>query len=403
MSFCMYCGSKIEDGDLFCMKCGRKVEEFYDPIEAQREPGSPYEVPASAPIPAPAPEAAPFTAPEPMPAAPVQDGWCPEPVAAPAFDPVNEKPANSAFEQAILEGINLGETTVLQPKIEQPEVESFELRLKKKKSGEEVVFKNTPIVRVGRNLDCDLWLSDSLISGYQARFEWCDGVWYLIDESRNGTTLNGTLLDKEYEYVLKGGDLIDFSTIEQFEFLEAGAEEAPAEEPAVAEEEPEAAPVEEPAVAEEEPEAAPVEEPVAAEEEPEVIEEPVDEPESDNDGFADADALEGLIAAYNKNPDNAAIKELISESIKNCPLYMAVDIQIADGGIISVIPKIDQTEDARNRLTLYSSETQIRRSSEKKVVRLLPEEYMDILSNTGAEAVVNPDGNDQKLIINGLF
>lgn len=66
--------------------------------------------------------------------------------------------------------------------------------------------------RVGRNAIPQL--SDKTVSRYHATISCREGTYYIVDQSKNGTSINGELLDKLVEHKLESGDKIRFADVE---------------------------------------------------------------------------------------------------------------------------------------------------------------------------------------------
>ena len=76
-------------------------------------------------------------------------------------------------------------------------------------------------VTLGRSRDCDLVLENPYVARSQATFTCREGRWYLRDnDTRNGTYLNDTRLERDREYLLKSGDVISFARKEEAVFTE---------------------------------------------------------------------------------------------------------------------------------------------------------------------------------------
>src|SRR5262245_128440 len=67
---------------------------------------------------------------------------------------------------------------------------------------------NSSALRIGRHPANDLTLPDEEISRFHLTLERREGVFWVVDQSRNGTTLNGRRIR---EAPLKGGDRIGLS------------------------------------------------------------------------------------------------------------------------------------------------------------------------------------------------
>jgi len=74
------------------------------------------------------------------------------------------------------------------------------------------------LIYAGRGRDMDIVIKDEHISRHHARFKESDGLWYIIDESTNGTYINSRRLEHKVEYELKPGDKIAFGTSSFYEF-----------------------------------------------------------------------------------------------------------------------------------------------------------------------------------------
>lgn len=81
-------------------------------------------------------------------------------------------------------------------------------------SGERVVLEVE--TRVGRSDVCQLHLAESVVSNLHASFRWCGDHWVLKDlGSRNGTYVDGELLDPRRDFKLKTGAQVQFGSDKQ--------------------------------------------------------------------------------------------------------------------------------------------------------------------------------------------
>ena len=93
------------------------------------------------------------------------------------------------------------------------------LRLKLRANGE-ILQAFGWQVTLGRSRECELVLKNPYVARSQATFTCRDGQWYIRDNgTRNGTLLNGRMLDAEREYRIHPGDVICFARKEEAEVL----------------------------------------------------------------------------------------------------------------------------------------------------------------------------------------
>lgn len=220
MFFCKYCGQQLFDQAKFCVKCGKQLK-FDKPAQATQIVPEAAMEPMYQVVPEPVVVSIPQNIPDTQ-AVPENN--------AGGFQPVNLQKTPDFGDLGIQYASNSsfdGETTVLKSPVNEtfpcvseqaPEVENL-LRLRRTDTGEEIQFVNKKTIRVGRNAGNDIQLTDSLISGYHATFEWDECEWLLTDESRNGSTINDIHMERGRCYALEAGSIITFATAVSFEYL----------------------------------------------------------------------------------------------------------------------------------------------------------------------------------------
>lgn len=76
-------------------------------------------------------------------------------------------------------------------------------------------------ITLGRGRDCGLVVENPYVARSQATFTCRDGLWHIRDNNtRNGTYLNGTRLERDKEYLLTPGDVVSFAKKVEAEVLE---------------------------------------------------------------------------------------------------------------------------------------------------------------------------------------
>ena len=75
------------------------------------------------------------------------------------------------------------------------------------------IFLETPTFVIGKASSADFSIDNPFVSRMHCRIRFADGAFFLSDlGSRNGTSLNGVLLERDKEYLLNDGDSIILAT-----------------------------------------------------------------------------------------------------------------------------------------------------------------------------------------------
>lgn len=91
------------------------------------------------------------------------------------------------------------------------EKRSRDLKLKLRDSGKLLILSGWQIT-LGRARDCGAVVENPYVARSQATFTCRDGLWHIRDNNtRNGTYLNGTRLERDREYLLSPGDVVSFA------------------------------------------------------------------------------------------------------------------------------------------------------------------------------------------------